>query len=209
MIYKITLSILAVFWITTNAQAQAIAHNYESFALHADKMVRGKVVASQPLNFYRDGKDQPCGIYMEIKVTESFRGGDENFFLYSTNSDVYLGEEGDNKEREYLIFAFKNSNYDPTTRFEDYVLCEGKNSATKNIAPFEYINDSHIQRMFPIKKDPRDIKEWMLVMQRPTNAELAETIEKNTVSTENRNIIEEMALNQFLETYLASDGVGN
>lgn len=195
---------LAVCWIFTNAQAQVTAHNYESFALHADKMVRGKVVAAQPLSFYRDGKDQPCGVYMEIEVVESYRGGDENFLLYSTNSDVYLGEEGDNKEREYLIFTFKNSKYDPDVRFEEYVLCEGKNSATKNIAPFEYINDSHIQRMFPIKKGPRDIKEWMLVMQRPTNAELAINIEKKSVNTDNINVIEEMALNQFLETYLAS-----
>jgi|TARA_R110002096_G_scaffold416576_2_gene619348 hypothetical protein len=204
MIYKIILSILAVFCIATSAQAQAIAYNYESFALHADKMVRGKVVASQSLNFYRDGKDQPCGVYMEIEVIESYRGGDDNFLLYSTNSDVYLGDDGDNKDREYLIFAFKNPKYDPTERFEEYVLCEGKNSATKNIAPFEYINDSHIQRMFPIKKGPRDIKEWMLVMERPTNAELAENIEKNSVNSENRNIIEEVALHQFLETYLAS-----
>ncbi len=186
------------------AFAQTHSYNYESFAKYADKVVRGKVVAHQPLTFFREGRDQSCGVYMEIEVTKAWRGGAENFLLYSTNSDVYLGNEGDEGDREYLIFAFKNKQYNPGERAEEYVLCEGVNSTKKNIAPFEYLNDSGVQRMFPIKKETTGIDEWMLVMERSTNAEIPENIARNTVRTDNQNVIEEMSLTQFTDEYFAS-----
>lgn len=209
MIYKTIISFIAILWSVSIAGAQTISHNYESFAKYADKVVRGKVIAAKPLTYRRDGRTQPCGVYMEIEVTNSWRGGNENFLLYSSSSDVYLGDS--NKDQEYLIFAFKNKKYDPNNRVEDFVMCEGSRSITRNIAPFEYINDSGVQRMFPIKKEATGIGEWMLVMQRKSNAEIPEHIARNSVSGENQNVIEEMSLVQFTDEYFASltTGGGN
>lgn len=202
MIYKTILSLIAILWTVTNAGAQTISHNYESFAKYADKVVRGKVIAAKPMTFYRGGRTQPCGIYMEIEVSKSWRGGNENFLLYSTNSDVYLSEK--DKDQEYLIFAFKNKKYDPGKQVEEFVMCEGDNSAMKNIAPFEYIDNSGVQRMFPIKKDASGIDEWMLVMERKSNAIIPESIVRNAVNGDNQNVIEEMSLTQFTDEFFAS-----
>lgn len=202
MIHKTILSLITIWWTIASAGAQTISHNYESFAKYADKVVRGTVVAAQPLTYYRDGRRQPCGVYMEISVNKSWRGGNDNFLLYSTSSDVYLGE--DDKDREYLIFAFRNKKYDPENRAEDFVMCEGKSSVTRNIAPFEYINNSGVQRMFPIKKEPSGIGEWMLVMERNSNAEIPEHVSRNSVRGDNQNVIEEMSLTEFTEEFFAS-----
>lgn len=202
MIYKIILSLIAILWTVTNVGAQTISNNYESFAKYADKVVRGKVVAAKPLTFYRNGRNQPCGVYMEIEVNKSWRGGNENFLLYSANSDVYLSDN--NKDQEYLIFAFKNKNYDPNKRVEDFVMCEGTNSVMKNVAQYEYFDNSGVQRMFPIKKEPSGLDEWMLVMQRKSNAVIPEVISRNTVQGDNRNIIEEMSLTEFTNEFFAS-----
>ncbi len=83
-------------------------------------------------------------------------------------------------------------------------MCEGNNSAMKNIAPFEYIDDSGVQRMFPIKKDVSGLDEWMLVMQRKSNAVIPEKIARNVVRGDNQNVIEEMSLTQFTDEFFAS-----
>ena len=72
MIYKTILSLIAILWTCGYASAQTISNNYESFAQYADKVVRGKVIAAKPLTFYRDGRNQPCGVYMEIEVSKSW-----------------------------------------------------------------------------------------------------------------------------------------
>ncbi len=202
MIYKTILSLITILLTCGYAGAQTFSNNYESFAKYADKVVRGKVIAAKPLTFYRGGRNQPCGIYMEIEVIKSWRGGNENFLLYSTNSDVYLSEK--DKDQEYLIFAFKNKKYDPGNRVDEFVMCEGNNSVMKNIAPFEYIDNSGVQRMFPIKKDATGLDEWMLIMARKSNAVIPETIVRNTINGDNQNVIEEMSLTQFTEEFFAS-----
>ncbi len=206
MISKIFTFVIFMVLFMSGANAQIYAQNYESFATYADKVVRGKVVATQRLNSYRGNKELSCGIYMEIEVVKSWKGGSENFLLYATNSDVYMGEEDGNLDREYLIFAFKNPKYNPESTATEYVLCEGENSASKNVAPFEYISDSGVQRIFPIKKnEPRSIDEWMLVVNRSSNAELPENIQKRAVNMSKKSIIEEMSLAQFTDTFFAAE----
>lgn len=203
MIYKIITIMALTFVVASGSQAQVYSHNYESFATHADKVVRGKVINAQKIAAYRGTRELSCGMYMEIEVVKSWKGGSENFTLYTTNSDVYMGEDDGNLDREYLIFAFKNPKHNADVRVEEYVLCEGENSAKRNIAPFEYMSDSGVQRVFPIKNEPSSINEWMLVVNRSRNAELPENIQKRSIKMSNTNVIEEMSLAQFTDTFFA------
>ena len=204
MICRIITIISMTFVLASGAKAQVYSHNYESFATHADKVVRGKITNAQKIAAYRGTRELSCGIYMEIEVVKSWKGGSENFTLYTTNSDVYMGEADGNMDREYLIFAFKNPKHSATERADEYVLCEGENSVKRNIAPFEYMSDSGVQRVFPIKNEPSSINEWMLVVNRSRNAELPENIQKRSVKMSNVNVIEEMSLAQFTDTFFVS-----
>jgi hypothetical protein len=136
---------------------------------------------------------------MEIEVIKSWRGGTDNFLLYSTSSDIYFSDDPD---REYIIYTFKNKHYQQGGEAREYILCEGDRSYMRNIAPFEYINNRQIQHMFPIRKDAETEQEWMLVMARVANAVIPESIERRGVNGDNQNIIEEMKLDQFLTTFI-------
>ncbi|MCC3859857.1 hypothetical protein [Pseudemcibacter aquimaris] len=201
IVYRIVLILIASAFAFTFAHAQKVPQNYEAYAKHADKVVHGKVVASQPIMAYRGAKELSCGIFMEIEVTKSIRGGTDNFLLYSTNKDVI----SNSADQEYFIFAFKNEKYAPGESNEDFVLCEGTNSVMKNIAPFEYISNSHVQRIFPLRKEERTLTDWMQIADRLSNAELPEGIEKQRVSSSNINIIEEMSLTQFMAAFMPEE----
>lgn len=198
IVYRTILFLIASFFTATVTYAQNVAQNYESYARNADKVVHGKIVASQPIMAYRGAKELSCGIYMEIEVTKSIRGGTDNFLLYSANKDVI----SDDADQEYFIFAFKNEMYEPGGSHDDFILCEGTNSVLKNIAPYEYISNSHVQRIFPLRKEERTLKDWMQIADRLSNADIPEDVEKQRVATSNRNIIEEMSLEQFLAAFM-------
>lgn len=70
----------------------------------ADKVVLGRIVERTALT--EDGKNKVCGWILDIEVTQNFKGGEENFSVFTNDSDTYLGQE-----TEYFIVAFNNPSF--------------------------------------------------------------------------------------------------
>lgn len=198
-IIALVLLMMASYSMPALAQHASKQH-YESYFSHADRVAIGKIIDAQKVSFYRDGEEKSCGVYMEVQVVNPMRGGNENFWIYNTHSD-FLSED---KDREYLIFAFKNKYYNRDDGKGRYVLCEGLDSKLTDLSQFEYLSDSQVQRVFPLVDDTEG-GEWMQIMQRRSNAAIPDSIETRIAKSDNKKVIEEMSLDQFITAFSNKD----
>ncbi len=195
-----TFSILIIF-ISSLAYGQVVKGDYHSYVKYADKIVKGQIVAKTPITYQVGKKIKTCGWILNIKVVESWKGGSENFTLYSSKSDVFL-----DPAMQYFIFAFNNAHYNPQKIDIDFLNCTNFNSTRADVSKFQYKSSGHAQHLFPlVSYDDKD--QWMLLFDRLSNAHLPTTIERHRVQVEqsgNEKILEEMKYSDFIKEYLAN-----
>lgn len=73
----------------------------------AEKVVLGRIVKRTPNLENIDGhENRVCGWSLQIDVIQSFKGGDENFEVFTNDTDTYAGDNLD-----YFIIAFNNPSF--------------------------------------------------------------------------------------------------
>lgn len=206
---KILLPLLIIIFIPWSNVSFAQSNTYNRMLNTASKIVRGKIVGSEEIRYNYDEENQNivCGLILDIEVTESFKGGNENFRVFASNKDMLIGEE-----YEYFIIARRNNNASDTPKVE-FINCFDEKSTRMDISYIPYLATSLRQQIFPIVSyrredniidpDTRVAKkgEWLLLVDRIANNALPYTIARRRFNNGNDDIIEEMRLSDFLRDF--------
>ena len=205
--YLLPLVLIAVFSFSSASFAQS--NTYNRMLNSAAKVVRGKITGFQEIRFDydEDNKNVVCGQILDIEVTESFKGGNDNFKVFVSNNDMLIGDE-----YEYFIIARRNKNASDSPKV-DFISCFEGRSTRMDVSSIPYLATSIRQQIFPIVSyrredniidpDTRVAKkgEWMLVVDRIANNALPYTIARRRFNNGNDEIIEEMRLSDFLRDF--------
>lgn len=195
--------------IVSQLNAQARDKTYERIINTSAKIVRGKIINREEVRYDYDGVDMRCGYILEIEVVQSFKGGNNSFKVFSSNSDILM--EGA-PETEYFLFARRNPVFgeQPAT---DFINCDEGRSTRMDISHFEYLSTRLTQQIFPIisytannpvtDEDTGVVKkgEWMMIVDRISNNGLPFTIARRRLNNGNLAVIEEMRLSDFLSAF--------
>lgn len=186
--------------------SQESSNSYRWVANNSAKIVQAHIIDREEVRFDYDEENLVCGYILELNVSKSFKGGDDNFKLLATNSDVLMDDD-----QEYFIFARKNPKFGVTGPDAlDFVNCDGGKSARMDVSRFEYLATRLRQQIFPlvsydggeqiVDEDTGVIKrgQWMMIVDRIANAALPYTIMRRRLNNGNENIIEEMSYTDFL-----------
>jgi len=210
---NIKINILFVLFclsISFPAFGQSNDSTYEFLTNVSAKIVRGKIISKTEVKYDYKGETLTCGWLLDIAVSESWKGGNDNFSVLSTRADILISDDLD-----YFIFARKNSEYNPAKSTVNYVDCDGFNTAKMVVSSFPYFATSLKQQIFPIiTYTPRDnvvdvdtniVKtgDWMVIVNRISNPYLPFTIRRRRLNTDNENIIEEMKLTDFINEFMS------
>lgn len=192
-----------------NANAQSRTNSYKYIANTSAKIVKGNITVREAVTYKLEGKTLTCGWLLDIKVNQSWKGGDDNFTIFSTNSDILLGDGFD-----YFIFVKKNNKFAATKQKIEFVICDGFNSIRLDVSPYKYFATSINQQIFPIVSyDAQDniidqqsnlIKrgQWMLILDRISNHHLPDSIRIRRLNIGNEKILEEMSFPDFLKEFI-------
>lgn len=204
------IGIISALFIFTAAHGQSRTNSYQYLANTAGKIVTGRINDRTAITYELEGKILVCGWLLNIEVSKSWKGGADNFNVFSTNSDILL-----DNDMEYFFIAQKNYNYHETKQNIAFVNCDGLNSVRMNVSGFKYFATSLKQRIFPIisynaqdniiDESSNNIKrgQWMLILNRLSNLHLPSTIRRRRINTGNEKIIEEMSFSDFINEFIS------
>lgn len=193
--------------------AATAQNNYQYTVNTSAKVVQGRILSREEVryDYDEDNLNLVCGYILEIAVTKGFKGGDDNFKVFASNSDVLME---DDKAREYFIIARKNKKFGATGReANDFINCDQGKSTRMDISKFEFLSTRLKQQIFPlisynsqdavIDEDTGVMKrgEWMMIVNRISNSALPYTIMRRRLNNGNENVIEEMSYSDFLEEF--------
>ncbi len=211
---KIIISVVLAIFVSTFifvslSNAQGRDKTYERIKNTSAKIVRGKILGREEVRYDYDGIDMRCGYILEIDVIQSFKGGNDNFKVFASNSDILMNDAPDT---EYFLFARRNPAFGkgPAT---DFINCDEGRSTRMDISGFEYLSTRLTQQIFPIvsyrsdnpivDEDTGVVKkgEWMMIVDRIANNALPYTISRRRLNNGNQAVIEEMSLSNFLDEF--------
>ncbi len=204
-----TLFIFLGLSICLPAFGQSNDSTYEYLTNVSAKIARGKIISKTEVKYDYKGETLTCGWLLDIAVSESWKGGNDNFTVLSTRTDILIDDNLD-----YFIFARRNNEYNPARSTVNYVDCDGFNTAKMDVSSFPYYATSLKQQIFPIiTYTPKDnivdpdtniVKtgDWMVIVNRLSNPYLPFTIRRRRLNTDNENIIEEMKLTDFITEFM-------
>lgn len=191
---------------STASSAQQSSNSYQWVANTSSKIVQGHIIGKEEVRYDYEEENLVCGFVLELEVTKSFKGGDEGFKLFATNSDILMEDD-----LEYFIFTRKNPKFGTSGADAlEFVNCDGGKSTRMDVSGFEYLATRLRQQIFPlvsydggdriVDEDTGVIKrgQWMMVVNRIANAALPYTIMRRRLNNGNENIIEEMSYTDFL-----------
>lgn len=193
----------------SQSNAQGADKTYTRIINTSAKIVRGKIIGREEVRFEYDGVDMRCGYILEIDVVKSYKGGDEQFKVFATNSDILMENAPDT---EYFIFASRNMKFGPNPA-ADFLNCDEGRSTRMDISPFEFMSSRYTQQIFPIISYTDDNPvvdedtgvqkrgEWMMIVDRIANNALPFTISRRRLNNGNPAVIEEMSLSGFLSEF--------
>lgn len=197
---------MSTIFFVGQSNAQGRDKTYERIVNTSAKIVRGKIIGREEVRYNYDGVDMRCGYILDIEVLKSFKGGNDSFRVFASNSDILMEGAPDH---EYFIFARRNMKYGPRAAV-DFLNCDGGRSTRMDISPFEYMSARLTQQIFPIlsysadnpitDEDTGVVKkgEWMMIVDRISNNALPFTIARRRLNNGNIAVIEEMSLSDFL-----------
>lgn len=202
-------SILIISFLSWSSSSHAQSNTYNLMLNTSSKIVRGKITGIEEIRYNYDEENQNivCGQILDIEVTESFKGGNENFRVFASNKDMLIGDD-----HEYFIIAKRNNKVSDTPKV-DFINCFDEKSTRMDISYIPYLATSLRQQIFPIVSyrredniidpDTRVAKkgEWLLLVDRITNNALPYTIARRRFNNGNEDIIEEMRLADFLRDF--------
>ncbi len=209
----IIISVISIFVSTilfvSFSNAQGADKTYTRIKNTSAKIVRGTIVGREEVRFIYDEVNMRCGYIMEINVIQSFKGGDENFKVFVSNSDILMN---DAPETEYFIFARKNPSFGVNSA-PDFLNCDEGRSTRMDLSGFEYMSTRLTQQIFPIvsytaenpivDEDTGVVKkgEWMMIVDRIANNALPYTIPRRRLNNGNLAVIEEMSYSHFVNEF--------
>lgn len=202
-------SILIISFLSWSSSSHAQSNTYNLMLNTSSKIVRGKITGIEEIRYNYDEENQNivCGQILDIEVTESFKGGNENFRVFASNKDMLIGDD-----HEYFIIAKRNNKVSDTPKV-DFINCFDEKSTRMDISYIPYLATSLRQQIFPIVSyrredniidpDTRVAKkgEWLLLVDRIANNALPYTIARRRFNNGNEDIIEEMRLADFLRDF--------
>lgn len=206
--YLFALIIFVVFCCNITVKAQ---NTYQYMANTSAKVVQGRIISKKEVRYNYDIENPNliCGYILNIKVTKSYKGGEEDFRVFATNSDVLM-----DKGSEYLLFARKNIKFGKNGRDAiDFINCDKEKSTRMDISDFEFLSTRLSQQIFPlisystektiVDEDTGIMKrgEWMLIVDRISNNALPYSITRRRLNNGNLNVIEEMNYKDFLSAF--------
>lgn len=209
IIFTVLIIFVSTFFIASQSNAQGRDKTYERIKNTSAKIVRGKVIGREEVRYDYDGVDMRCGYILEIDVIQSFKGGNENFKVFASNSDILMNNAPDT---EYLLFTRRNPAFGERPAI-DFINCDEGRSTRMDISGFEYLSTRLTQQIFPIvsytadnpivDEDTGVVKkgEWMMIVDRIANNALPYTISRRRLNNGNLAVIEEMSLSNFLDEF--------
>ena len=203
------LSFIIIIFIAWTNVSFAQSNTYNRMLNTSSKVVRGKIVGSEEVryNYDEDNQNIVCGFILDIEVTESFKGGEENFRVFASNKDMLIGDD-----HEYFIIARRNNNAGNTPKVA-FINCFDGKSTRMDTSYIPYLATSLRQQIFPIVSyrredniidpDTRVAKkgDWLLLVDRIANNALPYTIARRRFNNGNEEIIEEMRFSDFLKDF--------
>ncbi len=209
----IIITVLTIFVstliIASQSNAQGRDKTYERIKNTSAKIVRGKIIGREEVRYDYDGLDMRCGYILEIDVIETFKGGNDNFKVFASNSDILMNDAPDT---EYFMFVRENPAFGERPAI-DFINCDEGRSTRMDISGFEYLSTRFTQQIFPIvsytaenpivDEDTGVVKkdEWMMIVDRIANNALPYTISRRRLNNGNPAVIEEMSLRNFLDEF--------
>jgi hypothetical protein len=209
----IIITVLKIFFstliIASQSNAQGRDKTYERIKNTSAKIVRGKIIGREEVRYDYDGVDMRCGYILEIDVIKTFKGGNDNFKVFASNSDILMNDAPDT---EYFMFVRENPAFGERPAI-DFINCDEGRSTRMDISGFEYLSTRFIQQIFPIvsytaenpivDEDTGVVKkdEWMMIVDRIANNALPYTISRRRLNNGNLAVIEEMSLRNFLDEF--------
>ena len=202
------LLILTGLVLNVSAFGQARDNTYLRMTNTSAKIVKGKITHREAIEYDYDGERLVCGYVLDISVVQSWKGGTEDFKVFSSNSDIIMDGEVD-----YFLFARRNNNFGNNTKVE-FINCDGGKSTRMDISGFEYLATRLRQQIFPIisydngdsviDTDTNVMKrgDWMMIVNRISNSALPYTIARRRLNNGNENVIEEMSLSDFISEFI-------
>ena len=194
--------------LNVSAFGQARDNTYLRMTNTSAKIVKGKITHREAIEYDYDGERLVCGYVLDISVVQSWKGGTEDFKVFSSNSDIIMDGEVD-----YFLFARRNNNFGNNTKVE-FINCDGGKSTRMDISGFEYLATRLRQQIFPIisydngdsviDTDTNVMKrgDWMMIVNRISNSALPYTIARRRLNNGNENVIEEMSLSDFISEFI-------
>ena len=207
---KINVLLLLIGLINIQVQAQNADNTYVRFLNTSAKVVQGKITGREAIHYDYDGEDLICGYILDIAVTKSWKGGDQNFKVFASNSDVLM-----DGEYEYFLFARKNPKFGMSGRDAlDFINCDDGKSTRMDVSRFEFLATRLRQQIFPlisynggdkiVDEDTGIVKrgQWMMIVSRIANSALPFTIMRRRLNNGNQHVIEEMNYADFQDEFL-------
>ncbi len=185
--------------------AQGRDKTYNRIVNVSTKIVRGTIIGREEIRYDYDGVNMRCGYVLDINTKKSWKGGDSNFKVFVSNSDILMNNP---ENTEYFIFARRNSNFGKSKI--EFINCDQGRSTRMDTSGFEFLATRITQQIFPIvsysaenpitDEDTGVIKrgDWMMIVDRIANNALPFTIARRRLNNGNENVIEEMNLSDFL-----------